>query len=175
MTTQVKRTIRYGFFQALVFIITLTLIYTWGDDYDFFQALKKAAGIGIIVGILNAFLFYKFALPRKTLRAISVSTDHDEIIKLQTPANYESGAEPISGKLLLTNKRLIFKDHKEENSLELSIPLHDINTSGTFKSWKMFRNGLVIYLRSGVEKKFIVDKLDQWITELKTAYENYKP
>jgi hypothetical protein len=72
----------------------------------------------------------------------------------------------VSGKLFLTNKRLIFRNHKHErNALEFSIDLSDIDKVDTFNTLKVFENGLLIHTTSRVTHKFIVDRIKQWLIQ----------
>jgi hypothetical protein len=164
-----KRIVRYGILQGATFIITLTAISYWISGNDFFTSLTFGIIGGLIVGILNSLLFYKYAVPKYILDAVSVDLDADETIMFQTPANFTSGQEPISGKLFLTNKRLIFKNHKHDKNIhEFSIDLIDITKVGKFKTLQLFENGLCIDTVSTLKHKFIVDRLKQWLLHLDT-------
>jgi hypothetical protein len=144
----------------------MTAISYWISGNDFFTALAVGLVGGVIVGFLNSLLFYKYAVPKYILEAVSVDLDTDEIIKFQTPANYTSGREPVSGKLLLSNKRLIFKNYKHDKNIQqFSVELTDITKADTFKTLKIFENGLLIHTSSGATYKFIVDRLKQWLLQ----------
>lgn len=169
MNNYMKRIVRYGIFQGGTFIITLTAISYWINGNGFLTALTFGVIGGVIVGILNSLLFYKYAVPKFVLDAVSVDRHADETILFQTPANFTSGHEPISGKLFLTDKRLIFKNHKHDKNIhEFSIDLTDINKVEKFKTLKLFENGLCIHTTSTVTHKFIVDRLKQWLLHLDT-------
>ena len=161
-----KRIVRYGLIQGVTFVIGMTAIFYFISGNQFITALAVGATGGLIVGILNSLIFYKYAVPKYVLEAVSIDIDTDEQIKFQTPANYTSGQEPVSGKLFLTNKRLVFRNHKhEKNVLEFSIDLSDISRVDTFKTLKVFENGLSIHITSEVTHKFIVDRINQWLIQ----------
>ena len=166
MNNYMKRIVKYGLFQGLTFIITMTAISYWVSGNNFMTALTVGFIGGTLIGILNSLLFYKYAVPKYILEAVSVDIDADEEITFQTPANFTSGQEPISGKLFLTNKRLIFRNHKQDkNVLQFSIHLTDIKKVDTFKTLKLFENGLSIHTASKETHKFIVDRVKQWLTQ----------
>lgn len=164
MNNYMKRILKYGLFQGVTFIFVLTAISYWVSGNSFFTALTLGVIGGIIVGVLNGLLFYKYAVPKYVLDAVSVDLDTDETISFQTPANFTSGQEPVSGKLFLTNKRVIFKNHKQDKNVqEFSIDLRDIVKVDKFKTLKLFENGLTIQTTSTVTHKFVVDRLKQWL------------
>ena len=165
MNNYMKRIVRYGFARGVTFMVFMTAISYWISGNSFVTALVIGIQGGFLVGIANSLLIYKFSVPKYVLDAVSVDIDTDEIITFQTPANYTSGKEPVSGKLFLTTKRLIFVNHKQEkNLLQFSIDLRDIETVATFKTLKVFGNGLSVQTTSKVKHKFIVDRLKEWIT-----------
>lgn len=166
MNNYMKRIVKYGLFHGVTFVITMTAISYWVSGNNFLTALSVGIISGTIIGILNSLLFYKYAVPKYILEAVSVDIDADEEIKFQTPANFTSGQEPVSGKLFLTNKRLIFRNHKhDKNVLQFSIDLIDIDKVDTFKTLKLFENGLSIHTTSNETHKFIVDRVKQWLTK----------
>ena len=164
MNNYMKRIFKYGLYHGVTFIFIMTAISYWISGNAFFTALTNGIIGGIIVGVLNGILFYKFAVPKYVLEAVSIVLDNDETIIFQTPANFTSGQEPVSGKLFLTNKRVIFKNHKQDkNAREFSIDLSDIVKVDKFKTLKLFENGLSIQTASKETHKFIVDRLKQWL------------
>lgn len=171
-----KRIVRYGLFQGLTFVLIMTAISYLISGNDFVRALTGGVAGGILVAVANSLLFYKYTVPKYILDAISVDIDTDEEIIFHTPANYISVQEPLSGKLFLTNKRLIFKNHKQDkNVLQFSIDLPDIYGISTFKSVKLFENGLSVHTTSNVSHRFVVDRIKQWIVQFdknKMVYNN---
>lgn len=166
MNNYMKRIVRYGFAHGVTFVVFMTAISYWISGNSFLTALAVGIAGGFFVGIANSLLIYKFSVPKYVLDSVSVDIDTDETITFQTPANYTSGQEPVSGKLFLTNKRLIFRNHKQDkNLLQFSIKLTDIETVGTFKTLKVLENGLSVQTTSRVTHKFIVDRLKDWITQ----------
>ena len=159
-----KRIVRHGLFHVVWFAIFMTAISYWLSGNTLGTALTIGVIGGLFVGIANGFLNYKYAVPKYVLDAVSVDLDNDEQIEFQTPANYTSGQEPTSGKLFLTNKRFIFKNHKHENIQQFSIDLEDFKKADTFKTLTFFENGLSIHTISGLTHNFIVDRLKQWIS-----------
>ena len=167
MNNYTKRLITYGLIQGGSFAIVMTGISYWISGRDFIVSSAIAILSGFVVGILNSLLMYKYAVPKYILNEVSVDIDLDEEIKFQTPANYTSGSEPVSGKLFLTNKRIIFRNHKnDKNVLQLSIDLEDIISVDKFKTLRIFENGLSIQTRSNEKHKFIVDRMKERLIQL---------
>ena len=161
-----KRIVKHGLIEGVSFIITMTAISYWISGHNIFTALATGIAGGVLVAILNSLVLYKYGVPRYVLDAVAVDLDTDETIKFQTAANYTSQQEPLSGKLFLTNKRLIFKSHKHDKNIqEFSIELPDITAADKFKTLKLFENGLYIHTTPGVTYKFIVDRLNQWLLQ----------
>jgi len=166
MNNYMKRIVKYGLVQGVTFIFIMTAISYWISGNNFVMALTVGVAGGILVGLANSLLFYKYAVPKYVLDAVSVDIDTDEEILFQTPGNYTSGQEPVSGKLFLTNKRLIFKTHKHDKNVhQFSIDLTDIDRVSTFKTLKFFENGLSVHTVNNVTHKFIVDRIKQWLLQ----------
>jgi len=164
MNNYMKRIVRYGLFQGIWFAVFMTAISYWLSGNTLLTAMTVGIVGGLLVGIANSLLNYKYAVPKYVLNAVSVDLDTDEKIEFQTPANFTSGAEPVSGKLFLTNTRFIFKNHKNDKNLQqFSIDLEEFKKVDTFKTLTFFENGLCIHTTSGETYKFIVDRLKQWI------------
>jgi hypothetical protein len=164
MNNYMKRIVRYGLFQGVWFAVTMTAISYWLSENTLITAMTIGLVGGLLVGIANGLLNYKYAVPKYVLDAVSVDLDSDEQIAFQTPANYTNGHEPISGKLFLTNKRFIFKNHKHDKNIQqFSIDWDEFKKADTFKTLTFFENGLRIHTISGETHNFIVDRLKQWI------------
>lgn len=170
MNNYIRNILKFGLFQGVTNFITLTAISYWLGSHNILRSLLVGLVGGIIVGISNALLRYKYAVPKYVLDAVSVDLFDDEEISFQTPANYTSGAEPISGKLFLTNKRIIFNNHNYEKiKKQFSIDINDVVNADSFKTLKIFTNGLCINTKSNESFKFIVDNLKQWISEIEQS------
>ena len=170
-----KRIVRYGLSQAVWFAIYMTAINYWLNGNTLVTAMAVGVVGGLFVGIANGLLNYKYAVPKYVLDAVSVDLDNHEQIELQTPAIYTSGQEPTSGKLFLTNKRFIFKNHKQDKNIQqLSIDLEEFKKADTFKTLKVFENGLSIHTTSGLTHSFLVDRLKQWISFAENEKKNRK-
>jgi hypothetical protein len=165
MNNYMKRIVRYGLFHAVWFAIFMTAISYCLSGNTLANAITIGVVGGLFVGIANGLLNYKYAVPKYVLDAVSVDLYNDEQIEFQTPANYTSGHEPTSGKLFLTNKRFIFKNHKHDKDIQqFSIDLEDFKKAETFKTLTFFENGLSIHTTSGLTHNFIVDRLKLWIS-----------
>ncbi|MEL7004614.1 MAG: hypothetical protein AAFN93_18045 [Bacteroidota bacterium] len=95
---------------------------------------------GIFFGFGYLFLMKKFT--KKLMNKIDIEIDEEEEIQHEGPANLFRGVEGVGGKLLLTDKRLIFKSHQLNiQAGETRILLEDIQETSPRKTAKLFQNG----------------------------------
>ena len=88
--------------------------------------------------------------------------DNESIVKKKS-ANYLVGNVFVGGKLYLTNERVIFKSRRLKiNNNQISFELTEIKS--VVKS-KLF-NGMIIILKNGEEKPFVVWGREKWINEI---------
>ena len=88
--------------------------------------------------------------------------DNESIIKKKS-ANHLVGNQFVGGKLYLTNQRIVFKSHRlNVNNHQISFELTEIQ--GAVKS-KLF-NGMIIILKNGEEKPFVVWGRKKLINEI---------
>ena len=109
-----KSKLRAGLFFGIIMSIFFILNRLWDAENFTTEFLLKIilSGIvrGAIAGILFGYLMGKFL--KFTDSNVSIDTEADENILLESPANHCKGIEGVGGKLFLTNKKLIFKSHK---------------------------------------------------------------
>jgi hypothetical protein len=128
---------------------------TWG-----ICVLTLAAGI--IAGLL-------FALSMKLLvkrlhNTINVHVEDDEQILKEAGANHFKGLEGVGGKLVLTDKRLIFKSHKYNvQNHQDTYGLDQIDTVLKTKTLNIISNGLTIGLRDQRRERFVIDRPEEWV------------
>ncbi|TDH26944.1 hypothetical protein EXU57_09065 [Segetibacter sp. 3557_3] len=167
MNSYVKRIAGYGLLQGVLFVIIITLIGHSINGNSFLKALVTGVVGGILVGVLNSILFYRFAVAKYVLDAVSITTERDEEIQFQPPANYTNEKEPVSGKLFLTNKRVMFKTHKQEPHIrEFSIALGELDRCDMFRTFGFIENGLTMHTASNETYSFVVEKGRQWLVRL---------
>jgi hypothetical protein len=83
MNNYMKRIVRYGLLQGVTFVIILTAISYFISGNKFITALTVGVVGGLVVGILNSLLFYKYSVPKYVLDAVSVDIDTDEEIRFK--------------------------------------------------------------------------------------------
>jgi hypothetical protein len=120
---------------------------------------------GLIGGVLFA-LFMQYAAKR-LYKKTQVETASDEIILKEAGANHFKGKEGVGGKLVLTNKRLIFKSHKfnVQNHQE-NFDLTEIVSAQQAKIMKALNNGLLLELNNNEKHKFVVDAPSEWVSTI---------
>lgn len=122
------------------------------------------AGVG---GLLYGWLMNKFSTSKMVTNSTKIETAPGEVIVFEGAANHFKGIEGVSGKLYLTDKKLVFKSHKLNiQNHELSIILRDIQKAGGFKPLNITDNGLLIDMSDGSTEKFVVENRDKWITTI---------
>jgi hypothetical protein len=117
----------------------------------------------VIGGVLFA-LFMQYAAKR-LYNKTQVETTSNEIILKKAGANHFKGKEGVGGKLVLTNKRLIFKSHKfnVQNHQEY-FDLAEIVSAQRTKNMKILNNGLLLALNNKEKHKFVVDEPSEWVS-----------
>lgn len=120
---------------------------------------------GLVAGLLFAWIMQYTA--KRLFKKIIVETEDNETIIKEGGANHFKGKEGVEGKLVLTDKRLIFKSHKfniqnHQNTFELG----QIEKLRATKTLKFLENGLALELTSNDRHKFIVDEPTDWIKKI---------
>jgi hypothetical protein len=125
---------------------------------------------GIVAGLLFAVAMQYLA--KRLLEKIVIDTDENESVIKTGGANHFKGKEAVGGKLILTNKRLIFKSHKYNiQNHQDNFDLKQIDTLRTTKTLKFLENGLTLELLNNTRHKFIVDEPQDWIKSITTQKE----
>ena len=164
-----KYKLRAGLFFGIIMSIYFILRSLWDIEYFTTKSVLTIILLGImggaIAGSLFVFLMGKFS--KFTDSNVSIDTDADENILLESPANHYKGIEAVGGKLFLTNKKLIFKSHKLNiQNHELSISLNEIVKIGRYKNMGI-NNGISILCENDKTEKFVVEEPEKWIESLK--------
>jgi hypothetical protein len=120
---------------------------------------------GLVAGLLFA-LIMQYAAKMLFKKIIVETADNENIIK-EGGANHFKGKEGVGGKLVLTDKRLIFKSHKFniQNHQE-NFDLGQITKLQTTKTFGILENGLTLELNTNDRHKFIVDEPTDWIEKI---------
>ncbi|MCG8386540.1 MAG: GRAM domain-containing protein, partial [Cytophagales bacterium] len=93
-----------------------------------------------------------------------------EVIQREGPANLFRGIEAVGGKLLLTNKRLVFKSHKVNIQRgQINLELDQVTGVTSRKTSKIFDNGMRILNKNGEPFDFVVFERDEWISRIKKS------
>ncbi|NBP67120.1 MAG: hypothetical protein EBU52_00080 [Cytophagia bacterium] len=120
---------------------------------------------GLVAGLLFALIMQYAA--KKLFKKIIIETTEDENIIKEGGANHFKGKEGVGGKLVLTDKRLIFKSHKFniQNHQE-SFDLTQIQKLQITKTLGILENGLKLELITNDIHKFIVDDPAEWMEKI---------
>ncbi len=125
MKTKVKNFI----FNGLTYGIIFSLLDFIPSYYVFNFALKASiytsVSIGIAAFLVNGLIQSRFTKSSKVLHAITIPMQDSETLRISTPANHIVNDDLLSGKLFLTEKRLVFKSFEQ---IEYSWLLDDLNS-----------------------------------------------
>jgi hypothetical protein len=120
---------------------------------------------GIVAGLLFAWIM-QYTAKRLFKKIIVETADNENIIK-EGGANHFKGKEGVGGKLVLTDKRLIFKSHKFNiQNHQDNFDLGQVEKLQATKTLKFLENGLALELTNNERHKFIVDEPTDWIEKI---------
>lgn len=108
MNIRQKNFICNGVVWGLIFFILCFIISYYSFNGKLKDSLFISISTGIITGIINGLIQSRFTKSYKRLSALTFSPQHFERLKIETPANHIIDDHLISGKLFLTQNRLIF-------------------------------------------------------------------
>lgn len=119
--------------------------------------------VGMLLGRLVMFLIVRFT--RKFVARIAVETNPGEIVVKEGGANHFKGVKGVGGKLVLTDKRLIFRSHElniqsHQDSFELA-HIRDVQVT---KMLKILENGLMLKFKNETLERFVVDDPADWVS-----------
>ena len=167
MNISLKYKVAFSLISGLSFAILNSITNYFFLDKDFNWGIFgfNLLFFGFLFGF--GFLFLMKKSTQKLMKKIQIELVKDETIKHEGPANLLRGIEGVGGKLLLTNKRLIFKSHKMNiQSGETQLLLEDIKEAIPKKATKLFQNGIRIFNNAGEHFDFVVYERDNWITKI---------
>lgn len=139
----VKTSFKQKIIQAILFGFMYAMLMGFFDkastgEFDTIKFLLHGLFFGVFMGFVFPMITEYFN--KKTLNKIVIELADDEKIKLESRANLNGG----TGKIVLTNKRLIFKEKDSFRNKFIEIPLHQIIEVQTKKSLGIINNIFII-------------------------------
>ena len=132
--------------------------------------------IGVIIGSLlfgTMFTIFILFFTRWQMKKITIDVEPGETFVREAGANRILNVEGVGGKLVLTDRRLIFKSHKVNIQVhQFSVPLNDIQSAEAGKTVGFLKNVLMVYLKDGSRNKFIVFEPDEWVSAINSRANN---
>jgi hypothetical protein len=121
----IKTSFKQKIIQSIMFGFTYAMLMVFFDkastgEFDSTKFLLHGLFFGVFMGFVLPMITEYFN--KKTLNKIVVELSDDEKIKIESRANLNGG----TGKIVLTNKRLIFKEKDSSKNNFVEIPLHQI-------------------------------------------------
>jgi hypothetical protein len=121
--------------------------------------------LGMLFGRMFTVLMQRIS--KRVVAGISVETQPGEIIVKEGGANQFKGAEGVGGKLVLTDRRLIFRSHKLNiQGHQDSFNLAQISEVRATKILRIQDNGLMVRMAGEVSERFIVDEPVEWVNQI---------
>lgn len=120
---------------------------------------------GLVGGVVFAAIMQYTA--NKLYKKTIVATAENETIIKEGGANHVRGKEGVGGKLVLTDRRLIFKSHKFNiQNHEIDFDLTRVAKLQASKTFRILENVLNLDLNNNDRHKFIVDEPTHWIEKI---------
>jgi hypothetical protein len=120
---------------------------------------------GLVAGVL--FAWFTQYMSNNVLKKIMIETADDEDIIKEGRANHFKGVEGVGGKLVLTDRRLIFKSHKLNiQTHQESFDLGRIQRISATRTLGILQNGLTLELITNDRHRFIVDEPTDWVEKI---------
>ena len=113
--------------------------------------------------ILNGAIYTRFTKPVKVLEKIKINKEDFENVMIEAPANHLIDGDIVSGKLCLTDKRLLFKSHEQE---EFTWDKSELHTMVFYRSFKNKGGEFTLKNKADRRLMFEVDQLKSWKTVL---------
>lgn len=160
-----KKTFLIALTFGLPWTVIMVIYYSLTNDGLSLNVIVSTLIGGLVAGLLFALAMQYTA--KKLLTKITVDTEENEWIIKEGAANHFKGMEGVGGKLVLTNKRLIFKSHKlnlqnHQDNFELA----QIENLQTSKTLGFLKNGLTLELNGNEKHKFIIDAPQEWVVTI---------
>lgn len=168
----VKTSFKQKIIQSIMFGFTYAMLMFFFDKastgkFDSTKFLLHGLFFGVFMGFVLPMITEYFN--KKTLNKIVVELSDDEKIKIESRANLNGG----TGKIILTDKRLIFreKDSSKNNFVEISL---DQITEVQKKRTLAFINNIFIIRTDSKTYKFIVYENERniWVSKINDLKKN---
>lgn len=166
--TSFKQKIIQAILSGLTFATLMGLFEkTSTGEFDSIKFIVNGLFFGVFIGFVLPMITEYFN--KKTLNKIVIELSDDEKIKLESRANLNGG----TGKIILTDKRLIFreKDSSKNNFVEISL---DQITEVQKKRTLAFINNIFIIRTDSKTYKFIVYENERniWVSKINDLKKN---
>lgn len=159
MKTEFKNFIFNGLTYGIIFFVLSFIVGYVSFHLSIKDALLISTLMGVITLVLNGFVQGRFTRSSKTLNAITCLLNDDEDLVMAAPANHIVDDHLISGKLFLTEKRLLFKSVQDK---DLSWLLSEFSGIKFYPS--IFNTGGEFIIEHIQEQKLVfeVDEIRKW-------------
>lgn len=152
---------RSALVSGVIFAGLMAVFYSF--QYGVLRGVLEGAAVGLVYGIAMYFVINSGWFKKKT----AIEIDNGEPVVMDGGANHFLNGEAVGGKLYLTHDQLRFKSHKFNiQNHELLMNVHDIKQVGFYNIAGIIRNGIQVTMNTGKTEKFVVNKREQWVSEI---------
>lgn len=170
MNIPLRQKLLFCFTSGLLFamINSLTNLLLLDKAFRWELFVFNAVFFGLIFGF--GFLYFMKRSTSSMMKHIQVELEENEQLQHEGAANLFKGVESVGGKLVLTNRRLIFKSHRFNfQTGETAFSWEEIDDVTPRKTAKWLQNGLRIVLKTGDHVDLVVYERDVWLDHIKTS------
>lgn len=140
-------------------------VYIRGIEFSWSLYLFNLIFFGIFTGTIFLFIMKKFS--ERLLKKVVIELNENEVIQHEGPTNLFRGIEAVGGKMVLTDKRLVFKSHNMNiQNGETQFDLVDIQEVKSRKIAKLFQTGMRLLTRNNDNVDFVVYDADTWVDKI---------
>lgn len=167
MHIKLKYKFLFALFSGLAFTVlnSLTTYFFLGGEFNWWPFGFNFIFFGFFFGFGLLYIMTKTS--DRLMKKIEIEIADGESMIHEGPANLFRGIESVGGKLLLSDKRLVFKSHKMNiQSGETQFMAAEIKKAIPRKTAKIFRNGIRIITNSGEYFDFVVYERHHWVMKI---------
>jgi hypothetical protein len=158
-----------AFISGLVFAALMSVYYSYEKGNIISGMLA-----GIMGGVLFALFLYFIYNSGWFKRKLDIKNDNEEPVVYDGGANHFLNGEAVGGKLYLMKDKLQFISHRLNfQNHQLLMDLHDIKQIGFYNIAGIIPTGIEIEMNNGKTEKFVVNKRQKWVEEIRSVKERF--
>lgn len=147
---------------SLVWTTVMILLKSMEHGGPTWEIVFHEALFGLFMGFFYS-LIIRYSSGR-TYKEVNIELDKEEALIKDGGANRWTGNNPEGGRLVLTDRRLIFRAQQYNTQYyQLSFELQELCNIQVTKSWLLLKNELRFEVADGTLFRFAVDNPNRWL------------